>query len=275
MRRRLCFPLKEAAVLAEKQTQSKLTWEATGSILNGLRDLGLATYEAQAYLALIQNPNISATQLCNETGIPDSKIYFALEELQKKGLVVVSEGVPRHYRALRPKEALTKLKSLLTEEYETQLGKLNQLTVALEPLYARGEREDVELAYVVKGFDNVLDRMTEVLKSAKREAVVFLPNVSIYDRLEKQLVALRRGGVKVRLAVPPKIRKQIDETRFSEVRETAPNCQDCWLAVVDNRTVISSSQWTTERCHAILTQDPVLVSMSREYFESPRCCVAS
>ncbi len=267
--------MKEAAVLAEKQTQSKLTWEATGSILNGLRDLGLATYEAQAYLALIQNPNISATQLCNETGIPDSKIYFALEELQKKGLVVVSEGVPRHYRALRPKEALTKLKSLLTEEYETQLGKLNQLTVALEPLYARGEREDVELAYVVKGFDNVLDRMTEVLKSAKREAVVFLPNVSIYDRLEKQLVALRRGGVKVRLAVPPKIRKQIDETRFSEVRETAPNCQDCWLAVVDNRTVISSSQWTTERCHAILTQDPVLVSMSREYFESPRCCVAS
>lgn len=262
--------------MATKQPiQTKLTADATRSILNGLRDLGLTTYESQAYLTLIRNPNISATQLCNEAGIPDSKIYFALEELQKKGLVVVSQGVPRHYTALHPKEALNKLKSLISEEYEAQLEKLNQLTIALEPLYARAEREDVELAYVVKGFDNVLSRMMEILKSAKREVVVFIPNKNIYDRLEAQLATLRRSGVKVRLAVPPRMRKQMDPARFSEVRETSPNCEDCWLAVVDDKTVISSSQWMTERCHAIMTQDPVLVAMSREYFESPRCCVAA
>ncbi len=261
-------------MLAERQiAQVKLTGEATKSILNGLRDLGLTTYEAQSYLVLIQNPNISATQICNEAGIPDSKIYFALEELQKKGVIVVSEGVPRHYRALHPKQAIGKLRSSITEEYEARLDRLNQLIVSMEPLYARAERGDVELAYVVKGFDNVLDRMMEILKNAKREVVVFIPNRNIYDRLEPQLASVRRTGVTVRLAVPARMLKQIGQERFSDVREMSPNCEDCWLAVVDNKTVISSSHWMTERCHAIMTQDPVLVSMSREYFESPRCCV--
>ncbi len=263
----------QVALLAKQSAQVRLKKEATKSILNGLRELDLTTYEAQSYLALIQNPNISATQLCNEAGIPDSKIYFALEELQKKGVVVVSEGVPRHYRALHPRQAIGKLRSLITEEHEARLDRLSQLIVSMEPLYARAERGNVELAYVVKGFDNVLDRMMEILKSAKREVVIFIPNRNIYARLEPQLASVRRSGVTVRLAVPARMLKQIGQERFSDVREMSPNCEDCWLAVVDNKTVISSSHWMTERCHAIMTQDPVLVAMSREYFESPRCCV--
>jgi sugar-specific transcriptional regulator TrmB len=260
--------------LERSVVSGRLSVEAQRSILNGLRDLGLTTYEAQGYLALVQNPDISATQLCNKTGVPDSKIYFALEELQKTGLVLVSEGVPRHYRAIAPKEALSKLKSRITQDYELQVEKLKQLALTLEPLYTRSEKEDVELAYIVKGFENVLSRMIDVLKSAQREVVLFVPNLEIYARLESHLGKVRRSGVKVKLAIPPKLRKQIDTSRFAEVRELTPNCMDSWLAIADGKTVISSSEWRTERCHAILTQDPVIVVMSREYFESPRCCVS-
>lgn len=105
-------------------------------MLNDLRDLGLTTYEAQSYLALIRKPNVSATQLCNAAGIPDSKIYFALEELRKKGLVMVSEGIPRHYSALDPKRALAKLRATIAAEYEKRLEKLSHLVTALEPLYS-------------------------------------------------------------------------------------------------------------------------------------------
>jgi sugar-specific transcriptional regulator TrmB len=254
------------------QSATKLKSEATRSVVNELRALGLSAYEAQAYVALIQNPYTSATQLCNETGIPDSKIYFALEELQKKGLVVVSEGVPRHYKALPPKQALGKLKGIITQQYEAQIGKLSQLSLALDPLYSKGEKEDIELAYVVKGFDNVLTRMIEVLSSARREATIFVPSVEILERMATHLEKIHRGGVKIRLAVPPKVLKQFDITRLVEARELTQNCMDSWLVMVDGKTVISSSEWKTERCHAILTQDPIIVAMSREYFESPRCC---
>jgi sugar-specific transcriptional regulator TrmB len=261
-------------VALRQKERPKLDSNAAKPILNGLRTLGLTSYEAQAYVVLIQNPDISATELCNLAGIPDSKVYFALEELQKKGLVVVSEGVPRRYRGLRPKEALAKLKAIINREFESQVEQLDQLTLALEPLYSSVEREDIELAYVVKGFGNVLDRMSTVLKSAKREAIVFIPEVSIYDRLAPLLANLRHSGLKVRLAVPPKVRRHVDSSRFTEVRETTSGCEDCWLAIADGKTVISSSNWNTDRCHAILTQDPVLVAMSLEYYASPRCCIA-
>jgi len=251
---------------------TKLKSEGLKSIVNELREFGLTAYEAQAYVALIQNPYTSATQLCNETRIPDSKIYFALEELQKKGLVVVSEGVPRHYKALPPKQAVSKLKSLVTQQYEAQVGKLSQLSLALEPLYSKGEKEDIELAYVVKGFNNVLARMIEVLSSARREAVAFIPSAEILERMAPNLEKLRRSSVRIKLAIPPKTRKQFDSTRLGDVKELTPNCMDSWLVMVDGKTVISSSEWNTERCHAILTQDPIIVAMSREYFESPRCC---
>lgn len=251
---------------------TRLRSEAMRSVVNELRELGLTTYEAQAYVALIQNPFTSATELCNETGIPDSKIYFALEELQRKGLVIVSEGVPKHYKALPPKQALNKLKEVLTHQYEAQVGKLSQLNLALAPLYSKGEREDVELAYVVKGFDNVLARMIEVLSSAKREALVFIPSTEILERLAPHLEKIRRSGVKLRLAIPPETYERSNVGRLGDVKELTQDCMDSWLVMVDGKTVISSSQWKTDRCYAILTQDPIIVAMSREYFESPRCC---
>ena len=128
------------------------------------------------------------------------------------------------------------------------------------------------MAYVVKGFDNVLSRMLEVLKSARREAVIFIPTFNIYDQMAKTIANLRREGVKVKLALPPKMRKELQNGERSEIRTMSPNCHHCWLAVVDDKTMISSSEWMTERCHAILTQDPVLVAVTREYFENPRCC---
>jgi sugar-specific transcriptional regulator TrmB len=254
--------------------QSRLTREATKRLLNELRDSGLTTYEAQAYLALIRNQDVSATQVCTEADIPDSKIYFALEELQKKGLVVVSEGVPRHYRALPPREALGKLRSIITQNYEDRVDKLNKLTVLLDPLYTRKERGDVELAYVVKGLENVLARTIELIKGANREVVTFIPELSIYDRLEPHLTNLRKRGVKARMTAPKNILKKIDRDRFAEVRETTSSCENCWITLVDEKTVITSSEWKTDRCHAILTQDPIIVRMSHEYFESPRCCIS-
>jgi len=254
---------------------AQISVEATRPKIGALRELGLTTYEAQAYLALIQNQDTSAAQLCAETGIPDSKIYFALDQLQKKGLVVASEGVPRKYRGLRPKDALARLKESMTKNFEGQLRKMDDLAVALDPLYRRSQTAEIELAYVLKGFENVLNRMTETLKTARREVVLFVPIEEIYDRLKPTLVALKRGNVKVRLAVPGNIRRRIDRSSYSEIRTMMPHCEECWLVVVDGKVVISSSEWQGQRCHAIMTEDPVFITMSLEYFQSPRCCTSS
>jgi sugar-specific transcriptional regulator TrmB len=58
---------------------------ARDRIVSRLKELDLPTHEALVYLTLLSNPNVSASVLCQETGIPDSKIYYALEGLAKKG----------------------------------------------------------------------------------------------------------------------------------------------------------------------------------------------
>ncbi|MFQ6074682.1 MAG: helix-turn-helix domain-containing protein [Candidatus Bathyarchaeia archaeon] len=63
-------------------------------------------------------PPTSAGALCKETGIPDFKIYYALDELHKKGMVAVQYGKPKLYRALRSREAMGNLKHQLSDEHQ-------------------------------------------------------------------------------------------------------------------------------------------------------------
>ena len=49
------------------------------SIATKLRELGLSSFAARALVSLLDNSPQSAGSICNATGIPDSKIYYALE----------------------------------------------------------------------------------------------------------------------------------------------------------------------------------------------------
>ena len=60
---------------------------ALNQIISQLKELGLTTHEALTYTTLLTHPNITASALCNQTKIPDSKIYYALDSLSKKGMI--------------------------------------------------------------------------------------------------------------------------------------------------------------------------------------------
>src|SRR3972149_1988111 len=59
-----------------------------------LRELGLRGYAADAFCALVRLPEATAGALVAKTGIPDSKVYYALDELAERGLVAVQAGEP-------------------------------------------------------------------------------------------------------------------------------------------------------------------------------------
>src|SRR5437667_12673184 len=69
-------------------------------IRSTLRDLGFSGYAADAFCALVRVSDATAGDLVVKTGIPDSKIYYALDELAEKGLVEVQEGKPKRPRAI-------------------------------------------------------------------------------------------------------------------------------------------------------------------------------
>src|SRR2546428_4066850 len=97
-----------ANVLLEEAAKPSL-----GEIGATLRDLGLGGYAADTFCALVRVPQATAGDLVLKTGIPDSKIYYALDELAEKGLIEVQAGEPKTYRAGPPPGAGNRLRRLL------------------------------------------------------------------------------------------------------------------------------------------------------------------
>src|SRR5207247_989254 len=87
-------------------------------IRSTLRDLGFSGHAADAFYALVRISHATAGDLVVKTGIPDSKIYYALDELAEKGIVEVQEGKPKTYRVVPAKEVEIRLSRLVEADYE-------------------------------------------------------------------------------------------------------------------------------------------------------------
>lgn len=82
---------------------------ARDRIVSSLKSLDLSTHEAEIYATLLVHPNLTASALCKETGISDTKIYYALDGLSEKGMLVVRNANPKVYKPVPPKEAIANL----------------------------------------------------------------------------------------------------------------------------------------------------------------------
>src|SRR3990170_3821507 len=97
-----------------------------------LRELGLSGYAADAFCALARMPDATAGALVLKTGIPDSKIYYALDELADKGLVEVQAGKPKTHRAVPPGEVEARLGRMLDARHERERDAVRRGAAPLE-----------------------------------------------------------------------------------------------------------------------------------------------
>src|SRR5438445_11322132 len=97
-------------------------------LVTRLSELGITGYPARVLSALLENPGVAAGQLCKLTGIPDSKIYQALDDLERKWkLIEVRKGNPSIYRALNPDQIVDALRQHAEREYAEKLGTLESV----------------------------------------------------------------------------------------------------------------------------------------------------
>lgn len=237
------------------------------NIISRFKMLGLSTNAAKAYLALLSRPSTSAGFLCNETGIPDSKIYYALSELSKKGMIIVQEGTPNIYKSLHPKEAINNLKQQLVENWNQIIIQADSLADSLSPMFESVEdREEIELAYVIRGRRNIIRKMKDLISSAKNEIVVFTSEKDLLDELRPSIMRAKKH-VETKLAVTRQLWKGMNPEELGQPRMLA--CPSN-IVISDMKMLVTVSSWKNEI--AIMTNDKVLMTMSREYYENPKCC---
>src|SRR5919204_3880605 len=74
-----------------------------------LTQLGLTTYEAKAYVALLGRDSFTAAQVSRQAGLPRQRIYDVLASLVEKGLASARPGSVVKYAALAPELAIERL----------------------------------------------------------------------------------------------------------------------------------------------------------------------
>jgi sugar-specific transcriptional regulator TrmB len=144
-------------------------------IIDQLTILGLGTYEARAYAALLKRRHLSASELSKLGHIPNGRIYNILDGLVQKGFCLTAPGPVRKYGAVRPEVAVGQL----MEEEKARLAKRQRnmaaVVVRLEEEFAK--REDnispLEFIQVLTAKSSQADRFHEMVISAKKDLRAF------------------------------------------------------------------------------------------------------
>jgi HTH-type transcriptional regulator, sugar sensing transcriptional regulator len=143
--------------------------------LDRLQRLGLTSYEARAYLALLRRDSSTAAETARLAGLPRQRVYDVLSSLVDRGLASTRPGKAVKYAATSPEQAL---EHLLTQ-HRQQLAALEQDTAAmrdtLQPAYLAGQEHTDPLEYieVLRDRRAINERFAELEAGIKDEILVF------------------------------------------------------------------------------------------------------
>jgi sugar-specific transcriptional regulator TrmB len=140
-----------------------------------LVELGLTSYEARAYLALVRRDSSSPADVARLSRIPRQRIYDVLKTLVEKGLASHRPGPPTKYAAVAPEFAIERLTLARREELDRLERSSRELIDSLSPAFVEGQKERDPLEYieVLRDRAAINERFGELQEGIKKEILVF------------------------------------------------------------------------------------------------------
>lgn len=113
-----------------------------------LSELGLTSYEAKAYLALVQRESFTASELARQAKIPRQRIYDVVAGLTQRGLAMQRPGSSVTYAAVSPDVALDGLMMHHRQQLDSLADRAGTAAETLRSLWSQGQAETAPMAYV-------------------------------------------------------------------------------------------------------------------------------
>jgi sugar-specific transcriptional regulator TrmB len=126
-------------------------------IVQAIENLGLSTYEAKAYYALLLESPLTGYKLSKNSGVPRSRIYETIEKLIAKGLVLTQEG---DTTLLIP----VSLESFLEKKERESKRNINFLKEVLPQLKKSAETQGI---WTISGRDQIFEAVNHFISLAK------------------------------------------------------------------------------------------------------------
>jgi HTH-type transcriptional regulator, sugar sensing transcriptional regulator len=150
----------------------------------------LNEYEINAYLAVLEHGQLSASEIADRTDIPQPRVYDTVRSLAERGLVELQESRPIQALAIDPEEA-----------FADAHDSLDTLIADLEARYTQPARTTGAVS-LIKSRSSILRYLEATIEAAEYELVCSL-TPDLLERFSDQLVAAREADVTVDLLVTP------------------------------------------------------------------------
>ncbi|MXR51483.1 TrmB family transcriptional regulator [Halovenus sp. WSH3] len=243
--------------------------------IEGLKRLGLTTYEARVFLALQKLGRGAASEISDVADVPRSQVYGAAEGLEERGLIETQQSTPTVYRPVSLEQARRLLLDQLAETGAETFDYLDTIQDTHE------QDEHTESIWLLNGADAITSRVAELIQGADERVLYATDDPdNLDDGVHAALEATAEDGVTVVLAsLEPAVLAQIAED--SPIRSyRVPEDRDmdvdvAQLLMVDDDTLLLSSYsaagrgaevafWTSENIFAT-----VMVELVTEWFREP------
>ena len=121
------------------------------NVKESLKKLGLTDYEISIYITLISKGPMDARELSEASGVPYSRIYNILTQLEKEKMWILKEDSrPSRYFAKSPDEALVIAKKQYNDSFNEHSSKIIH---TLTPIYQSHDTPIKIALYIHRGRD--------------------------------------------------------------------------------------------------------------------------
>lgn len=185
---------------------------AQKGFLNKLKEFGLNSYEAKIWTALLSRGVSTAGELSDISNVPRSRSYDVLENLEKKGFIVMKLGKPIKYIAVPPEEVLDRVKKRIKENAEKQSEYLDEVSdspimTELNLLHKQGVDvvEPTELTGSFKSRNHLYNQMELMMKAAETSITIMTTAEGLTrkaDALKTTFEKAKKRGVSIKIAAP-------------------------------------------------------------------------
>ena len=213
--------------------------------IQGLKRLGLTTYEARVFVALQKLASGAASEISDVADVPRSQVYGAAEGLEEHGLVETRQSTPTVYRPVPLEQAR---RQLLDQLAETGAETFDYLETVSD---SAAKEERSESIWLIRGSDVIASRITSIVADADERLLYGADSpVMLEDELVDALRAAADAGVTVVVAsVHPEVLEAVPEplSTYRVPEERDMDVDTGRLVVADDATILMSTYQTGPR----------------------------
>jgi len=200
---------------------------ASNETLDALKSIGLNLYERKIFVALLAKGIATAAELSELANVPRSRTYDVLESLAEKGFVVIQPSKPIKYVALKPEEALERIKQNIKRNYEVTIERIEKLKTSpvleeLKRIYEQGLSltQPTDMTGTLKGRHIINRQLRSLFKEARNKInIVTTENGlnDLYSNHYRILKKIAKRGTKIKIVAP--LGNNAAVNAFSEIAE--------------------------------------------------------